>query len=187
VFPTDPSLATPSSSSQHHDISRALPAASSLTQPLPIRAGVSLQTLGISPPNLSHSPRDPRFSSRTPEQEISFGQNPEEANSDSTKNPCTSLNRHDSVQRRLGYQRDTFSSQTYQFPNSRHEGPEQHVQLTSVSTSPASSSSTQPSPEPGTLVQISPQQIPSRGRRKNDRQFKCSTCPKVFLRRCDLK
>jgi hypothetical protein len=187
VFSTDPSLATPSSLPQHHDIPTALPAASSRPQPPPIRAGLSLQTPGLSPPSLSHSPRDPRFSPRTPEQEISFGQNLEEADSDSTKNLCTSLNRHDSVQQRLGYQSDTSSSQRYQFPDSRHEGPEQHVKLTSVSTFPAPSSSTRPSPEPGKFVQISPQHIPSRSRRKHDRQLKCTSCSRVFPRRCDLK
>jgi hypothetical protein len=181
VFPTDPSLATPSSTFQHHNIPPAVPAASSFPQHL------SIQAPGLSPPSLSQSPRDPRLSPRTPEQESSFGQNREGADSDSTKNTSPSLNRHDSVHQHLGYQNDTSSSLRYQFPDSPHEGAKQQRQLTSLSTSPLSNSSTQPSPEPSTPVQSPPQHIPSQGRRRHDCQFKCSSCPKVFLRRCDLK
>lgn len=187
MFPTDPSLATPSSTFQHHNIPPAVPAASSFPQHLSIYADLSIQAPGPSPPSLSQSPRDPRLSPRTPEQESSFGQNPEGADSDSTKNTSPSLNGHDSVHQHLDYQNDTSSSLTYQFPDSPHEGAKQQRELTSLSSSPLSNSSTQPSPEPGTLVQISPEHIPSKGRRKHDRQFKCSSCSKVFPRRCDLK
>jgi hypothetical protein len=187
VFSTDPSLATSSSTSQHHSIPPVLPAASSFPQLLSIQAGLSTQAPGLSPPSLSQSPPDPRLSPRTPEQESSFGQNPDGADSDSTKNTSTILNHHEPVHQRLGYQNDTSSFPRYLIPVSPHVEPVQQIQLTSHSTSPLSHSSTQSSPEPGTLVQISPQHIPSRGRRKHDRQFKCSSCSRVFPRRCDLK
>jgi hypothetical protein len=187
VFPTDPSLATPPSTFQHINIPPAVPAASSFPQHLSIYADLSIQAPGLSPPSLSKSPQDPRLSPRTPEQESSFGQNPEGADSDSTKNTSPSLNRHDSAHQHLDHQNDTSSSLRYQFPDSPHEGAKQQRQLTSLSTSPLSNSSTQPSPESSTPVQSPPQHIPSQGRRKHDRQFKCSSCPKVFPRRCDLK
>jgi hypothetical protein len=185
VFPTDPSLATPSSLSQHHNIPPPLSAASSPLQLLQIQSDLSLQTPGLSSASLRQASQDRRLSPKTPEREL--GRNLHRAYFDSTKNTPTSLNHHEFVRQRLSYQSDTSSSQRYQFPDSRHEGPEQHVQLTSVSTSPASSSSAQPSPEPGKFVQISPQHVPSRSRRKQDRQLKCTSCSRVFPRRCDLK
>jgi hypothetical protein len=187
VFPTDTSLATPLPLSQHHDIPPALPIANSRPQPLPILTNTSLQTPGLSPPSLSQSPQDPRLSPRTPEQE--FGRSLHEAHFDSTKTTSPSLNHHGGGSQLLGYQIDPSSSQRYPLPtNFSREAPEQQIQLKGLSTSPLSrSSSSQPSPEPGILVQTSPQHIPSRSRRKHDRQFKCSSCSKVFPRRCDLK
>jgi hypothetical protein len=165
----------------------ALPIANSHLQPLPIQANPSLQTPGPSPPSLSQSPQDPRLSPRTPEQEL--GRSLHEAHFDSSKTTSPSLNHDGGVNQLLGYQINPPTSQRYPLPttNFSREAPEQQIQLESLSTSPLSWSPTQPTPEPGTLVQISPEYIPSKGRRKHDRQFKCSSCSKVFPRRCDLK
>jgi hypothetical protein len=161
VLPTDHSLATLSPLSQHHDIPPTLPPSIPHSQIIPTKADFSFQPLGLLPPSLSQSPQVPRLSPRTPEQETSFGRSPHEAHLDPTKNNSTSLNHHESFHQRLGCQNDTSSSQ--KIPDFSYEGPQLQIRQTSLLTSsPHSTSSTQESAEPGPLVQISSQHIPSR-------------------------
>jgi hypothetical protein len=186
VLPTDPSLATLSPLSQHHDIPPALPPSILHSQTIPTKADLSSQPPGPTPPSLSQSPQDPRLSPRTPEQDTSFGRSLHEADFDLTKNNSTSSNHHKSFHQHLGYQNDTSSSQI--IPDFSYEGQQPQIRQTSLLTSsPHSTSSSQESAGPGPLVQILSQHIPSRSRRKHNRQFKCTSCSKVFPRRCDLK
>jgi hypothetical protein len=189
VLSTDPSLATPSSLSQHHDIPPALATETSSSQAFPIEADPLLHTAGLSPPSPRQSPQDSRLSPRTPEQETPSVSvwNPHEAYYNSPQNTSTSFNNHESAHQRLGYQNEISGIQKYPSAEFSQERPEKQIRPTSPLTSLASSSSSHQSPELHTFDQLAPQQVPSRSRRKHDRQFKCTSCSRVFPRRCDLK
>lgn len=147
-----------------------------------------LQLPDFSAPGIlvGQSPQDPGLWPRIPEQEVSLWRSPHEADFDTTKNHSTSSDHHESVHQHLGCQNDTSSSQ--RIPNISYEGSQPQIRPTShLTSSPHSTSSGQEPTEPGSPVQIPSRQTSSRSRRNHNRQFKCTSCSKVFQRRCDLK
>ncbi|CZR66365.1 uncharacterized protein PAC_16266 [Phialocephala subalpina] len=186
ALPTNPSLATPSQLSQYHDIPPTVPSAILQPQGHYSQPGTSLQLPGLSPPSLSHSPQEPSLLPRAPVQASSFELYNPKTSCDSTVENTRILMHHQLVHQHLGYQDNTVTSQQHIIPELPQDQPQQQLSTTSRLTSQSSGDSIVPSPNPGLFAQIPPQQIPARSRRKHDRQLKCTSCSKVFLRRCDL-
>jgi hypothetical protein len=163
VLLTDPPLAIPSPPSQLHDIATILQPSAPHSQAIPIEPNLSFEPPGLSLSSLSQSPQDPRFSPRTPEQEASFKRSTHEADFEPTKQNPTSSN-HESFHQHLGSQTDPYNPQRITF--FPYQGPQLQIRP---------------------LIQVPSQQKASISRRRRNEQFKCTSCYKVFPRRCDLK
>ena len=184
MLPTDPSLAIPFLPSQLHDIAPILQPPVPHSQTTPIEPDLSFEPPGLSLSSLSQTPQDPRLSPKTPNQETSFKRSPREADLEPTKQSLTSSN-HESFHQDLGSRTDSYNSQTItRFP---YQGPRLQLRQISHSTSPHAFSSSQESTEPDPRIQVPSQQKASISRRRHNGQFKCTSCYKVFPRRCDLK
>lgn len=178
MLPNDSSLATLTSLSPHHHNPLGLPSSISHPDTISFEAGVSHHLPSLSPPGLSRSPQDPTVSPKTPEQ----GTFTEWNVHDPSKRNSTSSNHHKPFDRYLGSQNDKASSQgTPGFSLERLQPHRTDLltssRLTSLGEKPA---------EGDPVAQIPLEHISSRSRRKQNQQFKCISCSKVYPRRCDL-
>lgn len=163
MLATDPPLAIPSFPSQLHDIATILQPPAPHSQTTLIEPDLSFEPPALSLSTLSQSPQDPRLSPRTPEQETTFRRSPREADLEARKESPTSSN-DESFHQHLGSQTDPHNSQRITYPP--YQGPQLQV-------------------DP--LIQVPLQQKAPTSRRRHNGQFKCTSCDKVFPRRCDLK
>lgn len=153
----------------------------------PEQFNISLQTPGLSPSSLGQSPRDPRRSPETPEQEISFASAHPGSSIGSSGLTIPKNSRINTEYEKASYLSSSDgTSQGYSQPEPSYFAGQHPEGAHSPLTSPPSAGLTHDSAGPSGFKQVTTRPPPSRNRRKHDKQLNCSSCLKVFSRRCDL-